>query len=121
MNSLVDIQNQIQKLQKQAAEIKDREFHKTVLEIRAKMQAFGITVKDLRLSDAEIRKSKSKAKPSTAKTSKLAGAKKKSVTPVAAKYQGPNGESWSGRGLPPRWLKVLLDQGKTKEDFAIKG
>ena len=47
MNSLIDIQSQIEKLQKQAADIKSREFDKTVLDIRAKMQAFGITIKDL--------------------------------------------------------------------------
>jgi DNA-binding protein H-NS len=46
--------------------------------------------------------------------------KKKSGVAVAAKYRGPNGESWSGRGLTPRWLASLLAEGKTKEDFAIK-
>ena len=122
MNNLVDIQNQIQKLQKQAAEIKGREFDKTVQEIRAKMQAFGITVKDLRLTGAELRKAKSKTKASPTAAGKAVGAKKKkSAAAVAAKYQGPNGESWSGRGLTPRWLTALLAQGKTKDDFAIKG
>ena len=122
MNNLVDIQIQIQKLQKQADEIKGREFDKTVQEIRAKMQAFGITVKDLRLTGAELRKSKGKTKVAAGAASKTAGAKKKkTAAAVAAKYQGPNGESWSGRGLTPRWLSALLVQGKTKDDFAIKG
>ena len=42
---------------------------------------------------------------------------------VAAKYRGPNGETWSGRGLMQRWLVALVAlvaQGKTKEEFAIK-
>ncbi len=47
MSSLIDIQSQIEKLQKQANEIKSKEFSSTVQEILAKMQAFGITVKDL--------------------------------------------------------------------------
>ncbi|UUZ74639.1 H-NS histone family protein [Polaromonas sp. P1(28)-13] len=47
MSNLIDIQTQIEKLQKQAADIKAREFDSTVQDIRAKMQAFGITVKDL--------------------------------------------------------------------------
>ena len=47
MSNLVDIQLQIEKLQKQAAQIKAKEFHKTVAEIRKKMTAFGITLKDL--------------------------------------------------------------------------
>ena len=118
MNNLVDIQNQIQKLQKQASEIRSREFEKTVQEIRAKMQAFGITVKDLRLTGAAQRKGK--AAPNG--LAKLASVKrKKSGVAVAAKYRGPNGESWSGRGKPPRWLAAHLAEGKTKEDFAIKG
>lgn len=118
MNNLVDIQMQIQKLQKQASEIKDREFDKTVQDIRAKMQAFGITVKDLQAVVPAGRKAKGKA--ASAGQPKVAGAKKKkSGAPVAAKFKGPNGETWSGRGLTPRWLASLLADGKTKQDFAI--
>ncbi len=36
-----------------------------------------------------------------------------------AKYRGPKGEEWSGRGPAPRWMKPLLAKGKTKEDFLI--
>jgi DNA-binding protein H-NS len=38
---------------------------------------------------------------------------------VAAKYRGPNGETWSGRGLMPRWMASLVASGRTKEEFAI--
>jgi DNA-binding protein H-NS len=37
-----------------------------------------------------------------------------------AKYRGPNGEEWSGRGPAPRWMKPLLTKGKSKADFLIK-
>lgn len=37
-----------------------------------------------------------------------------------ARYRGPGGEEWSGRGPAPRWMKPLLAKGKTKEDFLIK-
>jgi DNA-binding protein H-NS len=37
-----------------------------------------------------------------------------------ARYRGPHGEEWSGRGPAPRWMKPLLTKGKTKEDFLIK-
>ncbi len=37
-----------------------------------------------------------------------------------ARYRGPSGEEWSGRGPSPRWMKPLLAKGKTKEDFLIK-
>ena len=118
MSDLIDIQSQIQKLQKQASEIRDREFDKTVQDIRDKMKAFGITVKDLQAPAPAGRKGRGKA-AGPAKT-KVAGAKTKtSGSVVAAKYRGPNGEAWSGRGLTPRWLSALSAQGKTKQDFAI--
>ncbi len=37
-----------------------------------------------------------------------------------AKYRGPGGEEWSGRGPAPRWMKPYLAKGKTKQDFLIK-
>ena len=37
-----------------------------------------------------------------------------------AKYRGPHGEEWSGRGPAPRWMKPFLVKGKTKEDFLIR-
>ncbi len=121
MSNLMEIQSQIEKLQKQASEIKTKEFDKTVQEILAKMQAFGITTKDLQ--PGKRRGVKGKAMPKAGKSGangrrKPAAAKGGQV--VAAKYRGPNGETWSGRGLAPRWLAALLATGRTKEDFAIK-
>lgn len=116
MTSLMDIQSQIEKLQKQATDIKHKEFDKTVEEILAKMTAFGITVKDLQPRTGKGRgkgKTKVVAKRGTARV------KKQGTSTVAAKYRGPGGESWSGRGLTPRWLSALVAQGKTKEEFAI--
>lgn len=121
MNKLLDIQNQIEKLQKQAADIKAKEFQGTVQEIIEKMQAFGITVKDLQGAKS--------SKPR--KTTRAVRGKKKSArTPVEkpvaenkksapAKYRGPNGETWSGRGLTPRWLSALIAQGHDKESFEV--
>lgn len=102
MNNLIDIQNQIAALQKQADEIKAQEFDKTVADILEKMAAFGITLKDLEAV-------KGRARKTTAPATKQA----------AAKFRGPNGETWSGRGLMPRWLSALVAQGRTKEEFAI--
>lgn len=119
MSSLIDIQSQIQKLQKQADEIKSKEFDKTIQDILAKMQAFGITVKDLQSASASPRKGR--GRPAASTKVKVSSTKKKTPSsPVAAKYRGPNGETWSGRGLTPRWLATLLAQGQTKEAFAIK-
>lgn len=39
---------------------------------------------------------------------------------VAAKYRNAaTGESWSGRGLQPKWLRAALAEGKKLEDFAL--
>ena len=40
---------------------------------------------------------------------------------MKAKYQGPNGELWSGQGQLPKWMRELIDSGKakSKEDFRI--
>ena len=103
MNNLIEIQSQIEKLQKQADEIRAQDFDKNVQEILARMTAFGITLKDLESIKGRARKV---AAPGT--------------KPAAAKFRGPNGESWSGRGLMPRWLSALVAQGQKKEDFAIK-
>ena len=101
MTSLIDIQNQIAQLQKQAEEMRAQEFSATVQEIKAKMAAYGITIADLQ----------------SGKSSGKANAK--SANPAPAKYRGPNGETWSGRGLMPRWLAALVAQGQSKESFAV--
>lgn len=39
---------------------------------------------------------------------------------VPVKYRNQaTGESWSGRGLRPRWLVLAMDEGKALEDFAV--
>jgi DNA-binding protein H-NS len=39
---------------------------------------------------------------------------------VAAKYRGPSGELWAGRGATPRWLVAAMKEtGKKREDFLI--
>lgn len=119
MSNLIDLQIQIQKLQKQASEIKAREFDKTVQDILVKMQAFGITTKHLQSAAAGGRKGRGKG-AALARAKVAAPKGKSSGVSVAAKYRGPNGETWSGRGLMPRWLTALLAQGQVKEDFAIK-
>ena len=115
MNNLADIQAQIEKLKKQEQLIKAKDFAKTVQDIQEKMQAFGITMKDLQApkSGKRVAKTDDPAKKPSRAPHKLAGNK------VAAKYRNADGESWSGRGLMPRWLKALVADGRTKEEFLV--
>jgi DNA-binding protein H-NS len=42
--------------------------------------------------------------------------------PLPAKYRNPDNptEIWSGRGIPPRWLRELMERtGKPKEEFLV--
>lgn len=57
-----------------------------------------------------------------AKTGKARTAKSTKGTKVAAKYRNPANakDTWSGRGLPPRWMAELIKKGKKREDFLIK-
>jgi DNA-binding protein H-NS len=69
------------------------------------MAQYGLTVADLG------------GKSSVAKSGKKG---KTGGTKVAAKYRNAStGESWSGRGLQPRWLKAALASGRKITDFAV--
>jgi DNA-binding protein H-NS len=39
----------------------------------------------------------------------------------AAKFRGPNGEEWSGRGRMPNWLAALEAAGRGRKEFLIQG
>lgn len=51
------------------------------------------------------------------KTTATRGAAKGAKVP--AKYRGPSGEAWSGRGKQPRWLAALVAEGRTPSEFLI--
>jgi DNA-binding protein H-NS len=114
----MSIQGQIEKLQKQANEIKSKEFDSTVQEIVALMRLYSISVKDIQTALARS----DTAKPKKAGASKRGAVKASSAKSqtVAPKYRGPNGETWSGRGLTPRWMAALIAEGRQKEDFVIQ-
>ncbi len=66
-------------------------------EMRGKLSELGLSLKDV-LPNQRPRKSKS-------------------VPPV--KYRSPNGETWSGRGHAPLWLRQLELQGHKREEYAV--
>lgn len=116
MSNLIDLQSQIEKLQKQAADIKAREFDKTVQEIQAKMAAFGITIKDLQGTKGRAARSgRGKAKVARAATP----GPRKGATKAPVKFRGPEGQTWSGRGQMAGWLAKLIEQGRSKDEFAV--
>ncbi len=122
MKSLVAIQAQIQDLQKQAAELRTREFRKTLAEIVAQMKAFGISLEDLRValkkdggSGARTAGAPRRGRPPKSAEGGAGGTRK----PAPIKYRGPGGETWTGRGKQPRWLKAMADAGRSAEEFRV--
>jgi DNA-binding protein H-NS len=55
----------------------------------------------------------SQAQSSTRRTRRDAGGS------VAARFRGPNGETWSGRGRMPKWLSAMEASGRKREEFRI--
>jgi DNA-binding protein H-NS len=92
------------------SEVKSRQAHE-VEELRAKVtevaQTLGISAQEL------LRQPSAPARRVMRKTKQVRGKQ-------PAKYRGPGGEEWSGRGPAPRWMKPFLAKGKTKADFLIR-
>ena len=45
--------------------------------------------------------------------------KSSTKAPVPVKYRSPAGETWSGRGHTPTWLRTLEEEGHTREEFRV--
>jgi len=89
-------------LERQIIEAQRAERSNAISQVKALMTQYG-------LSPADLGSRASLAAP------RAAGGKK-----VAAKYRHPaTGETWSGRGLQPKWLKAALAEGRSLSDFAI--
>ena len=88
-------------LEKQIAEAQRNARADAINKVRTLMAEYGLTAADLA--------GRAPAAP------KAEGAKK-----VAAKYRDPaTGQTWTGRGLKPKWLTAALASGKQLGDFAI--
>jgi DNA-binding protein H-NS len=118
MKTLIELQSQIANLQKQAAEIRLKETDRTIQEILSLMKAFGISHADLRRADGAMRRPRKVRNRSTGKQEQST---KRTSKPVPAKYIGPAGETWSGRGRTPVWLQKLVNTGHTKDEYEVKG
>lgn len=116
--TLVSIQRQIEKLQKQAAEIKEKEVGGVIERIKAAIDFYGLTPDDL--FDKKSRAvSTGKGKVAAVTKSKAGGGKKPKAKGII-KYRDDAGNAWTGNGMRPRWFKAALESGKTTEDLLVK-
>jgi DNA-binding protein H-NS len=89
-------------LEKQIADFQREQRGEAINKIRALMAEYGLTLADI-----------GSAKPPAAPKKAVAGK-------VAAKYRNPaTGDTWSGRGLKPKWLTAALANGASLADFAL--
>jgi DNA-binding protein H-NS len=101
MATLKDLLAQKEAIEQQIEQTKKQERGDAVGKVRALMAEYGLTVADLG------GKTPTKSKPG-------------GTGKVPAKYRNAStGDSWSGRGLQPRWLKAALASGKKLTDFVI--
>ncbi|WP_349282288.1 H-NS histone family protein (plasmid) [Polaromonas hydrogenivorans] len=114
MNELVKLRQQIFDMEKQAAELQKKNRPAVLTQLREQMAAYGITTEELSRPAARVQKPR---QPLAKVASPTKG--KKPAVPSPAKYRGPEGQEWTGRGTAPKWLNDLLVDGKTREDFLI--
>ena len=109
MPTLQELKSQREELDRQIEEMTTKGRVEALEKIRAMMAESGLTVADLG------GRSSRGANGSDGKA-----AKKDPSAKVAAKYRNEStGESWSGRGLKPRWMTAAISAGKKIEDFAV--
>ena len=71
------------------------------------------------MEQAATARPEAQASEGTAKPPKTAKAKGKTVKAVSVPYKGPNGETWSGRGLQPIWVRVHIERGGKFDDLKV--
>jgi DNA-binding protein H-NS len=82
-------------------------------EFKARAEALGLSLGDL------VAGSSAAGRPSGKERSSRKGP---SASSPAAKYRNAEtGETWSGRGRPPKWVTLAEQQGRSREELAIKG
>jgi DNA-binding protein H-NS len=90
-------------LERQIEQTKKHERGEAIEKVKTLMAQYGLSVADLG------------SRPASSKPKKG-----RSGVKVAAKYRNSStGETWSGRGLQPRWLKAALASGRKLADFAV--
>lgn len=102
MATLSELLAQKAALEQKILETQRSERADAIAKVRALMSEYGLTLADLGTRAA-------------AAPRKAAGGGK-----VAAKYRNvATGDSWTGRGLQPKWLRAELAAGRKLEDFAV--
>jgi DNA-binding protein H-NS len=107
MPTVAELLAQKAELEKQIAEVQREQRSSAISQIRQLMSDHGLTLADL------------SGRSSTASSGSGAPRGPRAGGKVAAKYRDDAGNTWSGRGLQPKWLKAAIAGGKQLSDFAV--
>ena len=108
--SLDKVLAQIEQLQRQADALRKKEIAGVVARIQEAIEHYNLTPEEL------FGSSGSRGRRSGGRNEAPAGRRKTG----AAKYQGPEGQTWTGVGKRPRWFVEALQSGKSAEDLLVK-
>jgi DNA-binding protein H-NS len=98
------LEKQSAELDKQLQDARRAERAGVISQVKSLMAEHGLTLADL-----------GGGKASTGKAPSASAGRK-----VAPKYRNSaTGETWTGRGLQPKWVQAAVASGKKLEDFAI--
>ena len=120
------VMKQIADLTKRAEKLRVEEAAKiaqVVKSIKEQMRKHGLTIAHLTATGTAMKTSLGKSMVKVGKARAKAGSALKANDKrlkVKPKYRNKKGETWAGRGKPPRWMAAELKAGKKKEDFLIK-
>jgi DNA-binding protein H-NS len=116
--------NQIGKLQAQADNLRKSEVQSAIQGIQEQMKKYNLSFKDLggtgsgrgrKAGSGQGQQKQAQANASENSPKARQGRK------VTAKFRHPEtGVTWSGRGRMPKWISEAVQQGHTKEEFAIR-
>ena len=118
--TLSQIQQEIERLQREAERVRQSEITGVVQRIRTAIEHYGLSAQDLFASGPKKRgrPRKVSAKRGNA-TGKRRSGKARRVIPV--KFRDNQGNTWTGRGSRPRWLVAAINEGAKIDDFLVQG
>lgn len=123
--SLAQIDAEIAKLQQQRAAVMAKEVDGVVARIKEAIAHYNLQVEDIFGPGAAPKAAPTKTAASRPKpAAPRAGTGRKGPakgTKVAVKYRDDAGNSWTGRGSTPRWVREAMAQGATLERFLVAG
>jgi DNA-binding protein H-NS len=103
--SYKQIQKQIETLQRQAEKLRMQEVDGVITRIKVAVAHYGLTAEQLGFG-------------ATADAARTKGKARKAALARLPKYSDGQGNSWSGVGKRPYWLRDALAAGRTLEEFA---